>query len=192
MSTVGYEIFLRKSRLRRRFWSKVDVRGENECWLWKGYVDRGYGLFSVRYGPRRENRQRRFLAHRLAFFLTFGSFSTFRRLVLHKCGNYLCCNPRHIFQGYPQDKSDLMVKFGRTKAGADNPRAVLTARKVLKIRKARALGRSLKSLGEEFGVHLATIDYAVRGRIWPDAGGPIQKANGHKRLKVHDGRTSQN
>src|SRR6266487_2334557 len=30
-----------------RFWAKVEVRGPDDCWLWKGCFSEGYGQFSV-------------------------------------------------------------------------------------------------------------------------------------------------
>lgn len=30
-----------------RFWSKVDKRGPDECWEWRGNLSAGYGSFSA-------------------------------------------------------------------------------------------------------------------------------------------------
>ena len=31
------------------FWSQVDVRGENECWVWLGSTNRvGYGYIEIK------------------------------------------------------------------------------------------------------------------------------------------------
>jgi hypothetical protein len=38
----------RRRNLRKRFWSKVDVQGEDECWLWTAKKNRyGYGEFNL-------------------------------------------------------------------------------------------------------------------------------------------------
>ena len=46
------------------FWSKVDVKGPDECWLWKG-------ASGGRYGQAYLPNHRKAGAHRLAFFWMF-------------------------------------------------------------------------------------------------------------------------
>ena len=37
-----------KKPLEQRFWEKVDIRGEDECWNWKAHkIPQGYGYISV-------------------------------------------------------------------------------------------------------------------------------------------------
>lgn len=73
-----------------RFWSKVDMRGEDECWPWEAYVnDGGYGTFSLTW---RESPKR---AHRVAYELLIGPIPD--GLVLdHLCRNRRCVNPGHL------------------------------------------------------------------------------------------------
>jgi hypothetical protein len=41
-----------------RFWSYVDKRGPDECWLWTGGLDiGGYGVFAVSVGTGKKNRK---------------------------------------------------------------------------------------------------------------------------------------
>lgn len=70
------------------FWSHVDKRGPDECWLWTGtrWKNGGYGRFS------------QFKAHRIAYELTNGPISALT-LVRHGCDNPPCCNPRHLVLG---------------------------------------------------------------------------------------------
>jgi hypothetical protein len=71
-----------------RFWSKVDVRGPDECWPWlKSVMSSGYGQFYLDGGPK--------LAHRVAFVLAGGVIPEDYE-VDHTCLFILCCNPRHL------------------------------------------------------------------------------------------------
>ena len=37
----------------KRFWSKADIRGEDECWNWKSFLDeKGYGR-CLKFGEQR-------------------------------------------------------------------------------------------------------------------------------------------
>jgi hypothetical protein len=90
----------------RRFWSKVDRRGPDECWPWIGLrqTARGYGVFS------QGNRSVR--AHRFVYELRVGpipaGYSIDHRC--HKvdecaggptCPHRLCCNPAHLLPVAP-------------------------------------------------------------------------------------------
>jgi hypothetical protein len=66
------------------FWSKVDVRGPEECWPWQKGMTKGYGVV---YQDDR--------AHRVAYRLAVGPIP--EGLVLdHLCRNPPCCNPAHL------------------------------------------------------------------------------------------------
>lgn len=70
-----------------RFWSKTERR-IGECWLWHGFIGyKGYGYFSVCGNG--------FLAHRIAYGLTYGSIPDGLTLD-HLCRNRACINPTHL------------------------------------------------------------------------------------------------
>lgn len=74
--------------LPQRFWSKVDVRSEAECWPWLGAVtSAGYGSF--------RGLGRTISAHQQAWELYHGTPPA-RMDLDHRCRNRLCVNPSHL------------------------------------------------------------------------------------------------
>ena len=68
-----------------RYFSKVDVRGEDECWP----RIRGGIRFHVRKGHSVEFR-------RVSFWIRHGYLPDWTRHVEVTCGNVLCVNPNHL------------------------------------------------------------------------------------------------
>lgn len=97
----------------KRFWSKVDVRGPDECWPWKGVKHGpGYGAFHV--------FRKKVNAHRIAYMIHHGQTDP-KLDVLHVCDNRLCQNPSHLFQGTHLDNMHDMIAKGRKRNGPWSP-----------------------------------------------------------------------
>lgn len=85
-----------------RFWSKVVLGAENECWEWLGGRKKsGHGSFPIKGWSC--------LAHRVSFYL---KKNTLPALVMHDCENPGCVNPSHLLVG---DKS-LNAKYAKCRA----------------------------------------------------------------------------
>lgn len=152
-----------------RFWPKVDVRGPNECWPWKGCAGPGgYGVIGAggKYGGMRRASH---VSWEIAFKRPFPS----QLHCCHHCDNPACVNPAHLFPGTPRENLEDMRRKGRghrpTKdevGGENNPRAKLTLAQVREIRSIPAGSESKASIGRRYGVSECTIGFIVRGITW--------------------------
>lgn len=143
--------------LSERFWSKVERRGPDECWLWQASLyPRGYGQFwldGAMHG-----------SHRISYVLANGPIPN-GLCVCHACDVRSCVNPRHLFLGTQADNMADKVAKGRTPIlrGERNGRAKLTAVQVEEIRLSTA---SRAELARRYGVTQAAIGKIVRRESW--------------------------
>lgn len=141
-----------KKSITERFWSKVDVRGEDDCWEWEGGKNKdGYGRFNV--------NGRIFNAHVVAYSLTFGEVIE-GKCICHFCDNRPCCNPKHLWQGtHLQNMEDMARKkraWGTRLSEAD----------VIRMRELYTEGRSLTEIGFLFGVGFQHVSRIVNRKAW--------------------------
>jgi hypothetical protein len=88
----GTTVPSREKTLEERFWEKVDRRGPDECWLWRGASKTTpsgakYGVFW--------NKIRQIGAYCFAYELLVGPILS-GLTIDHLCRNPLCVNPRHL------------------------------------------------------------------------------------------------
>lgn len=144
-----------KKTPRVRFWRYVEVKDENDCWLWIGSKGRdGYG----RCGPNLE-------AHRESYVLNKGPIPA-GLLVRHTCHNPPCVNPAHLILGTTRDNSEDMVKAGRSLRGELGPQAKLMASQVKAIRELSRTGYSNRILSKAFEVCESNISQIIKGSSW--------------------------
>lgn len=99
------------------FWSKVERRGLEDCWPWRGAVNAGtgYGNYHVPNGikvPELVSGPNVY-AHRAAYYLSTGDALTTGDVIAHRCDNRVCCNPGHLFKTNHQGNVDDKVSKGR-------------------------------------------------------------------------------
>ncbi len=142
-----------------RYWSKVDIRGTDECWEWTaGKTGRGYGQFGI--------KSKTYYAHRVSWFLTNGKIPK-DLFVCHHCDNPGCINPDHLFLGTPLDNMQDAAKKGRTARGSNHSISSLTEEEVHEIREIIAEGDwSQRDIADAFGVHQPQISRIKHGKSW--------------------------
>ncbi len=142
-----------------RFWSKVEVMGEDDCWEWKSpSIAAGYGvIFTIK-----DDRYVGIASHRCSWELHYGPIPDSEH-VLHRCDNGLCVNPRHLFLGSNADNIKDRVSKGRSRKSALGMSAIST------IRADRANGVERKVLAERYGVSGPLISAICAGKV----GGPL-------------------
>lgn len=141
------------------FWSKIDVKGPDDCWLWKSPPKNfGYGQFFINRKP--------IYAHRFAYILKYGELKP-GELVCHICDTPLCCNWKHLFAGTQMDNIIDKLNKDRQCKGEQVSGAKLTGQKVIKIRKLYATKKYTQlQLGNLFDCNRATISDIIRYKNW--------------------------
>jgi hypothetical protein len=149
----------RKRDIADRFWSKVDRRGPDDCWMWTGCVgDGGYGQFRIAVGVAMK-------AHRQAFVFEKGPIAD-DLCACHSCdvrypkGDITyrkCCNPAHLWAGTSAENTADMIAKGRAfhPSGEDAGNCHLSDMEVARMRALRKEDRrrwTLDALAQEFNV----------------------------------------
>jgi hypothetical protein len=144
----------------KRFWSKVDIRGDNECWEWR-YCKQSKGYGSVGIGNGKTA-----LAHRVAYQLAKEETPD-GLIVCHSCDNRTCCNPNHLWLGTIADNNRDMVSKGRNATGEKSGRAKLTFADVMKMRAIYSAGNSSYSdIAKEFRITSSWARSVIKGDYW--------------------------
>lgn len=92
--------------VKEKFWSRVDVRGQDECWEWMHTLNNwGYGDFRCK-GFRSGSA-------RFALTIVGGLTPTKQMYACHSCDNRKCCNPAHLRWASAKENSQDMVSRGR-------------------------------------------------------------------------------
>jgi hypothetical protein len=152
-------------------WSKVNIKGEDECWNWKGYKnDGGYGRTWI--------EDRGYYAHRVIFNLAYPNTITLSApkdsdeagFLLHTCDNPSCCNPKHLFVGTHADNmADKVAKNRQAKFPSGKaPRCKLSMAQARKIRQLRKDGVSARDLAQRYEISLPSIKTLLRGHSYKE------------------------
>ena len=136
---------------KERFWSKIDKKGEDECWNWLASYRGFYGQFWVNGNMIK--------SHRYAYEIIFGKIPE-GMCVLHKCDNPKCCNPEHLFLGTQEDNiHDACIKVrGHFR---------LNWRKVNEVRELYKTGKyTQRQLVKLLSISLSNVSKIISNKIW--------------------------
>lgn len=152
---------MRKERRKKdpldRFWSKVDVRGNEECWPWK------HGLTSAGYALARFNGRKEIYAHRFSWEFHNAQEIPPGLHVCHSCDNPKCVNPVHLFLGTAKDNMRDMISKGRAPIGEARPNAKANQEMVKMIRSS---DESTHVLVGKTGLSRSLVQYIRNGKRW--------------------------
>lgn len=151
-----------------RFWSKVAIGGEDDCWLWQASKSEGYGKFMV--GRSADGAWRPTYAHIVSWQLTHGEIPE-GLFVCHDCDVRACVNPSHLFLGTIAENQADMAKKDRSLFGELAFGAKLTAADIPKITRLREKGLTQQKIAMIFGVSRENIRNILHGKIWRRAQG---------------------
>lgn len=154
-----------------RLWRRTNKQGPivrlelGHCWLWTGCAtSKGYG--SIGLGPpspRNSCESTHVVSWKIAHP---GKEIPPGMVVRHACDERRCVNPEHLSLGTPLDNSRDAIERGRTAAGEENGRAILTEADVIEMRRLHGTGVSFTVLAEKHGINFATVSQAIRGVTW--------------------------
>lgn len=86
-----------------RLWEKIDKRGEDECWPWKGANGNGTRP------PTLSTNGVQTVAYRLVFMDQYPDYDLKKEeWILHTCNDHNCMNPKHLYVG---DRVDWANKW---------------------------------------------------------------------------------
>jgi hypothetical protein len=146
-----------------RFWSKVDMRGPDECWDWQASRHTsGYGRFKITPGTMA-------VANRIAWALTHKR-DPGEMLVRHTCDRPQCCNPAHLELGTHADNMADKSARGRWRggdhSGVKNPRALLSEDQVSEIVRRLNLGQNNSEIARHVPVGHSLVSRIRLGLSW--------------------------
>lgn len=102
----------------RDFWSNVEVRKPNDCWLWKGKISKGRGYYYIPkefLPPEEKTSSSRKNASRVAYISLHGSPG--KLLVCHTCTDGNCMNYAHLYPGTHEDNMKDCSRDGKHRVG---------------------------------------------------------------------------
>ena len=144
-----------------RFWSKVDKRGPDDCWLWTAAVnEHGYGVMR----PQGQRSGPTVKAHRVSLMLA--GVNVEGLLIRHAWDNPPCVNPTHLSVGTHADNSADRVSRERQARGSRNGTSKLTEKQVAEIRARAAQGDLHRAIAADYGISRSRVTMLVNGKGW--------------------------
>lgn len=147
------------SKTLKRFWSKISVKSDTECWEWQGKLS-PYGKFRI--------GKKMLYSHRVTWEIVNGTIPQ-EMHVLHSCDNPACCNPNHLFLGSHLDNMRDKVTKNRQHIpkGEMNGFHKLSNQQIEDIRLRYAMRDILqKELAQQYGVSRQHISAIINRHTW--------------------------
>jgi hypothetical protein len=145
------------------FWRNVDVKEQNECWLWL-ISTASEGRAKVTVGSR--HKKYTMASARYIYMITNNILLTSNQCVCHSCDNVLCVNPKHLWLGSKTDNNRDRAQKGRSVSltGESNGNSKLEKKDAIRIKYGK---ESPKLLADLFNIHPSTVWLIRKGKLWP-------------------------
>jgi len=152
-----------------RFWSHVDKSGGYDA-CWRYGKSTHYG--KVRLGGKGSKQMS---AHRYSYLVHFGVDPPSWAVIMHKCDNPTCVNPRHLILATQADNAADCVAKRRMKGlfstghddrrqhGSSRPNAKLVESDIPTI---KSDGRTNKAIAAEYGVSKDLVSKIKQRKAW--------------------------
>lgn len=143
----------------KRFFERHVIK-QDGCWGWNGKLHKS-GYTSMMYGKTQTN------GHRISYMIHKGSIPE-GLLVLHKCDNRSCTNPKHLFLGTHKDNVIDMYNKGRANSQKKNCKCFtkLTDTQVKEIKEKLKLGVTVARIARDCGISNGAIYAIKKGVTW--------------------------
>ena len=149
----------------KRFWEKVVVRGDDDCWPWTASTDgRGYGQMKSPFIIDGNKSRRNLKAPRISLMIKDGILDRpvpRDMYACHVCDNPICVNPKHLFWGTNKENQADSVKKGRRmpvdQKGENNHNSKLSAKDKTDILAMLTIGRGDKEIANQYSVSRQSI-----------------------------------
>jgi hypothetical protein len=153
------------------FWSRIDVRGPDDCWLWRMGTNpaTGYGHHTRVFGET--------MPHRAAFALATNTVipelnAEGKRIhICHTCDVRLCCNPAHLYLGDGILNARDRDERGRSNIAAQGHcKRKLSDEQVRSIRALRAQGKGALRIRRELNLNVSfnILQQLLAGKTYKD------------------------
>lgn len=169
--STTFKINIKQSDI-SKFWSRIDVKAETECWTWMcGKSRLGYGKMSI--------GKKCIRAHRFALVVS-GVEIPENMCACHSCDNPSCCNPKHLWVGSQSDNQKDRAAKGRSSRGERNPSkthpelfcgennhaSMLTDEIVSELRKNPPIGLNMSTESLKYSISPEAFRSAIVGDTW--------------------------
>jgi hypothetical protein len=147
-----------KEKTRQRIKDKSEIDKITGCWNWIKYKDfsgRAYCTYGKQTLP----------AAKISYLVFIGDIPN-GIFVCHKCDNYSCVNPNHLFLGTHQDNMTDRDKKNRVAKGEKIFISKLKNENILEIREMRKNGFSQQKIADQFSISQTTVSRILDGSNW--------------------------
>lgn len=142
-----------------RFWNNVEIGEVDECWIWKGRIEQGYGR--VYFDGRRR------YVHQVAWELANDRTIPKGLCILHSCDTEACVNPAHLRLDSQAQNMKQMSERGRSTRGERSVQSKLTEEQVRVIRKIAGKKRiTQREIAVLAGISYGQVRKIVSGERW--------------------------